>query len=79
MNWIFIKCKNTTKSEKYNYIEDTHSFKDFLKEYLTEEKLINSERIIERKKMEKIFVDILTEKDASYIPEFFKKIMALVN
>ena len=66
MNWIFIKCKNTTKSEKYNYIEDTHSFKDFLKEYLTEEKLINSER----KKMEKIFVDILTEKDASYIPEF---------
>ena len=75
MNWIFIKCKNTTKSDKNNYIEDTHSFKDFLKEYLTEEKLINSER----KKMEKIFVDILTEKDASYIPEFFKKIMALVN
>ena len=75
MNWIFIKCKNTTKSEKYNYFEDTHSFKDFLKEYLTEEKLINSER----KEMEKIFVDILTEKDASYIPEFFKKIMALVN
>ncbi len=29
--------------------------------------------------MEKIFVDILTEKDASYIPEFFKKIMAIVN
>ena len=66
MNWIFIKCKNTTKSDKNNYIEDTHSFKDFLKEYLTEEKLINNER----KKMEKIFVDILTEKDASYIPEF---------
>ena len=66
MNWIFIKCKNTTKSDKDNYIEDTHSFKDFLKEYLTEEKLINNER----KKMEKIFVDILTEKDASYIPEF---------
>ena len=75
MNWIFIKCKNTTKSDKNNYIEDTHSFKDFLKEYLTEEKLINNER----KEMEKIFVDILTEKDASYIPEFFKKIMALVN
>ena len=75
MNWIFIKCKNTTKSDKDNYFEDTHNFKDFLKEYLTEEKLINSER----KKMEKIFVDILTEKDASYIPEFFKKIMALVN
>ena len=75
MNWIFIKCKNTTKSDKDNYFEDTHSFKDFLKEYLTEEKLINNER----KKMEKIFVDILTEKDASYIPEFFKKIMAIVN
>ena len=75
MNWIFIKCKNTAKSEKYNYFEDTHSFKDFLKEYLTEEKLINSERIIDRKEMEKIFIDILTEKDASYIPEFLKKIL----
>ena len=42
-----------------------------MKEYLTEEKLINSER----KKIEKIFVDILTEKDASYIPEFLKKIL----
>ena len=75
MNWIFIKCKNTTKSDKDNYIEDTHSFKDFLKEYLTEEKLINSER----KKMEKIFIDILTEKDASYIPEFLKKILDKLN
>ena len=75
MNWIFIKCKNTTKSDKDNYFEDTHSFKDFLKEYLTEEKLINSERIIDRKEMEKIFIDILTEKDASYIPEFLKKIL----
>ena len=67
---IFIKCENTTKSDKDNYFEGTYSFKDFLKEYLTEEKLINSERIIERKEMEKIFIDILTEKDASYIPEF---------
>ena len=46
-----------------------------MKEYLTEEKLINSERIIDRKEMEKIFIDILTEKDASYIPEFLKKIL----
>ena len=72
---IFIKCENKTKSDKNNYFEDTHSFKDFLKEYLTEEKLINSERIIDRKEMEKIFIDILTEKDASYIPEFLKKIL----
>ena len=72
---IFIKCENTTKSDKDNYFEDTYDFKDFLKEYLTEEKLINSERIIERKEMEKIFIDILTEKDASYIPEFLKKIL----
>ena len=79
MNWIFIKCKNTTKSDKDNYFEDTYDFNDFLKENLTEEKLINSERIIERKEKEKIFIDILTEKDASYIPEFFKKIMAIVN
>ena len=79
MNWIFIKCKNTTKSDKDNYFEDTYDFKDFLKENLTKEKLINSERIIERKEMEKIFVDILTEKDASYIPEFLKKILDKLN
>ena len=46
-----------------------------MKEYLTEEKLINSERIIERKEIEKIFIDILIEKDASYIPEFLKKFL----
>ena len=50
-----------------------------MKEYLTEEKLINSERIIDRKEMEKIFIDILTEKDASYIPEFLKKILDKLN
>ena len=72
---IFIKCENKTKSDKNNYFESTYDFKDFLKEYLTEEKLINSERIIDRKEMEKIFIDILTEKDASYIPEFLKKIL----
>ena len=50
-----------------------------MKEYLTEEKLINSERIIERKEIEKIFIDILIEKDASYIPEFLKKILDKLN
>ena len=35
---IFIKCENTTKSDKDNYFEDTYDFKDFLKENLTEEK-----------------------------------------
>ena len=76
---IFIKCENTTKSDKDNYFEGTYDFNDFLKENLTEEKLINSERIIERKEMEKIFIDILTEKDASYIPEFLKKILDKLN
>ena len=46
-----------------------------MKEYLTEEKLINSERIIERKEMEKIFLDVLLEKDPEYIPEFLKLIL----
>ena len=57
----------------------TYGFKDFLKEQNTEEKLINSERIIERKEKEKIFIDILTEKDASYIPEFLKEILDKLN
>ena len=76
---IYTLCENTTKSDKDNYFEGTYDFNDFLKENLTEEKLINSERIIERKEMEKIFIDILTEKDASYIPEFLKKILDKLN
>ena len=75
MNWIFIKCKNTTKSDKDNYIEDTHSFKDFLKEYLTEEKLINSER----KKWKKYLLIFLQKKMLLIFLNFKKKIMALVN
>ena len=72
---IFIKCENKTKSDKNNYFEGTYDFKDFVKEYLTEEKLINSERIIDRKEMEKIFIDVMTEKDPQYIPEFLKAIL----
>ena len=68
-------CKDIFNSHKKNNYERQFDFKESLKQYLTEEKLINSERIIERKEMEKIFIDILTEKDASYIPEFLKKIL----
>ena len=82
-----IKCKNNNEETIIHYVKIllnliktiTYDFNDFLKENLTEEKLINSERIIERKEMEKIFIDILTEKDASYIPEFLKKILDKLN
>ena len=62
-------------SHNQNNYEGEFDFKESLKQYLTEEKLINSERIIERKEMEKIFLDVLLEKDPEYIPEFLKLIL----
>ena len=62
-------------SHNKNNYEGEFDFKESLKQYLTEEKLINSERIIERKEMEKIFLDVLLEKDPEYIPEFLKLIL----
>ena len=68
-------CKDIFNSHKKNNYERQFDFKESLKQYLTEEKLINSERIIERKEMEKIFLDVLLEKDPEYIPEFLKLIL----
>ena len=68
-------CKDLFNSDKKNNYERQFDFKESLKQYLTEEKLINSERVIERKEMEKIFLDVLLEKDPEYIPEFLKLIL----
>ena len=68
-------CRDLLNSHNKNNYEGQFDFKESLKQYLTEEKLINSERIIERKEMEKIFLDVLLEKDPEYIPEFLKLIL----
>ena len=55
--------------------EQIFDFKKSLKKYLTDANLINSERVIEREEFEKIFIDVLTEKDREFIPEFLKLIL----
>ena len=69
------KCKDEYDYNKDDYTGQVFDFKKSLKEYLTEANLFNSERIIERKEMEKIFIDVMTEKDHEFIPEFLKLIL----
>ena len=70
-----INCDSKSNSNDDDYDEGHKQFKDQLKQYLTETKLINSEKPIEREEMKKIFIDVMTEKDPQYIPEFLKAIL----
>ena len=63
----------------YDYNEGTKQFKESLKQYLTENGLLNSEKIIERDEMKKILFDILTEKDAEFIPDFLQEILEILT
>ena len=74
---IFItKCDLKSNSNgDDNYDEGQKQFKEQLKQYLIDTKLINSEKPIEREEMKKIFIDVMTEKDPQYIPEFLKAIL----
>ena len=73
--FIFITINSKSNSNDDDYDEGHKQFKEQLKQYLIETKLINSEKPIEREKMKKIFIDVMTEKDPQYIPEFLKAIL----
>ena len=70
-----IKCDSKSNSNDESYDEGHKQFKEQLKQYLIETKLLNSEKPIEREEMKKIFIDVMTEKDPQYIPEFLKAIL----
>ena len=71
-----INCDSKSNSNgDDNYDEGQKQFKEQLKQYLIDTKLINSEKPIEREEMKKIFIDVMTEKDPQYIPEFLKAIL----
>ena len=70
-----IKCDSKSTSNDESYDEGHKQFKEQLKQYLIETKLLNSEKPIEREEMKKIFIDVMTEKDPQYIPEFLKAIL----
>ena len=57
---------------------DGDYFKESLKSYLVEKQLFDSERIIPKEEMERIFIDIITEGDpegaAEYMGEVFKEL-----
>ena len=70
-----INCDSKSNSNDDDYDEGQKQFKEQLKQYLIDTKLINSEKPIEREEMKKIFIDVMTEKDPQYIPEFLKAIL----
>ena len=70
-----IKCDSKSNSNDESNDEGHKQFKEQLKQYLIETKLLNSEKPIEREEMKKIFIDVMTEKDPQYIPEFLKAIL----
>ena len=55
--------------------DDTIEFKKTLKEYLINNKLLDSDKLIERKEMEKIFLDVILTKDMNSIPDYLKEII----
>ena len=73
------KCDEEALKEKDNkYFDDIEYFKKFLKEYLIEKKLFDSERLVKQDEMRKIFIDLITEKDPFSIPshmiDFFNQL-----
>ena len=57
----------------YNFNEEDHYFKSSLKEYLVENKLFESERVIEPDELKKIFLDVITDDGLENSPENMRK------
>ena len=57
----------------YNFNEEDHYFKSSLKEYLIENKLFESERVIEPDELKKIFLDVITDDGPDNSPENMRK------
>ena len=58
----------------YNFNEEEdHYFKSSLKEYLVENKLFESERVIEPDELKKIFLDVITDDGPENSPENMRK------
>ena len=58
----------------YNFNEEEdHYFKSSLKEYLVENKLFESERVIEPDELKKIFLDVITDDGLENSPENMRK------
>ena len=74
----FYKCEENAEKESENELFDDdfdqeESFKKSLKEYLVKSNLFDSDRLIEKEEMKKIFLDVILERDPEYAPEYLKE------
>ena len=58
----------------YEDFDGSQYFKESLKEYLEENKLFDSEKIIKKEQMKKIFLDVITEGDPEGTPDYMEGI-----
>ncbi len=59
----------------YDSYDDVAEFKKSLKEYLVKNNLFDSDKLIERKEMEKIFLDVILNRSLEGIPDYLKEII----
>ena len=59
----------------YDPAKDIEIFQESLKKYLTANDLINSDRLIEREEMKRIFLEIILEQDIEGLPDYLKGIL----
>ena len=59
----------------YDSYDDVTEFKKSLKEYLVKNNLFDSDKLIERKEMEKIFLDVILNRSLEGIPDYLKEII----
>ena len=57
----------------YDELDSDHYFKESLKEYLEEHKLIDSEKIIQPEEMKKIFLDVVSDDDPDGTTDYMLK------
>ena len=80
----FYKCEDYFEDEvEEEYLEDIYanmrakeiqSFKDNMKEYLVNNSLFDSDKLIEREEMKRIFLEIILGEDLKEAPEYLKGI-----
>ena len=78
----FYKCDEVKEEEEefddaelYNHEKDVAEFKKGLKEYLVKNNLFDSDRIIEREEMKKIFLEIILDQNTEEFPDYLKGVV----
>ena len=68
---IKAEVQNSNNGNVYTEQNENEAFKETLKQYLIDKKLIDSEEPVKPEEMKKIFLEVITEGDAESSAEYF--------